>query len=115
MRRPDDSAGRGFRKALREIEKREPPRVVPHTDVVWEAAGDENAYRAIIDDHKLFVIEMTDDFLADQPPQFPKVSWSVSTGENFDDALVGGAAPSIDVGKARAETLWRAFLGHKQA
>jgi len=120
IRRPDDSSGRAFRKALRTVEQREPLRPFKHADILWEAdklvggTGDEQAYRAVVGDHMLFVVEMSDAFLADQPAQFPRVSWSVITGEGWEDTLVGGAAPDIPVAKARAEALWRALLGQKQ-
>lgn len=117
--RPDDSSGRGFQKALREVERREPSRPFEPADVVWlperltHGAGDQ--HRAIVGDHMLLVVEVSEKFLVDQPLQMPRVSWSVYTGEGWGDTLVGGAAPSVLVAKARAEALWRAFLGYKQA
>ena len=119
--RPDDSSGRGFLKALRAIEKREPSRPVKHADIVWVPerlaydAGDEQGYRAVAGDYMLLVIEVSEAFLANEPPQMPRVSWSVYTGEGWGDTLVGGAAPNVLIAKARAEALLRAFLGYKRA
>ena len=119
--RPDDSSGRGFLKALRVVEGREPSRSVTHADIVWVPerltcnVGNGQGYRAIAGDYMLLVIEVSEEFLADQPPQMPRVSWSVNGGEGWEEALVGGAAPCIVIAKARAEALWRAFLGYKRA
>lgn len=119
--RPDDSSGLGFLKALRAIEAREPSRPVEHTDVVWlpelMRCGDaeEQAYRAVAGDYMMLVIEVSEEFLANEPPLMPRVSWSVYSGEGWNDTLVGGAAPSVEVAKARAEALWRAFLGYKRS
>ncbi len=121
VRRPDDSSGRAFRKALRTVEQREPLRPFEHADIVWEVeglvggTGDEKAYRAVVGGHMLFVVEMSDVFLEDQPLQMPRVSWSVYAGKDWEDTLVGGAAPDVLVAKARAEALWRAFLGYKRS
>ena len=117
--RPDDSSGRGFLKALRAVEQREPSRPFEHADIVWlpkrldDDVGDE--HRAIVGDYMLHVVEVTDGFLAIQPPQMPRVSWSVYRGEGWEETLVGGAAPTIVIAKARAEALWRALLGYKRA
>lgn len=106
---------------MRAVERREPSRPFEHADVVWlpekltHDAGDEQGYRAIAGDYMLFVVEVSDGFLVDQPPEMPRVSWSVCAGEGWEDTLVGGAAPSVLVAKARAEALWRAFLGYKRA
>jgi len=119
VRRPDDGSGRAFRKALRTVEQREPSRPFEHADIVWlperltHDAGDK--HRAIVGEHMLLVVEVSEEFLANEPPQMPRVSWSVYTGKSWEDALVGGAAPSVPVAKARAEALWRAFLGYKRA
>ena len=117
--RPDDSSGRGFRKALCIVEQREPSRPFEHADVVWlperltHDTGDR--HRAIVGDYMLLVVEVSEEFLANEPLQMPRVSWSVYTGKGWENTLVGGAAPSVLVAKARAEALWRAFLGYKQA
>ncbi len=119
--RPDDGSGQGFLKALRAVEEREPSRPVTHTDIVWLPERlayddyDEQGYRAIVGDYMLLVIEVSEEFLANEPPQMPRVSWSVYSGENWGDTLVGGAAPNVLIAKARAEALWRAFLGYKRA
>ena len=55
------------------------------------------------------------DHLATEPPQMPRISWSVYRGKGWEETLVGAPAPSIEVAKARAEALWRAFLGYKRA
>ena len=119
--RPDDSSGRAFLKALRTVEQREPPRSFEHADIVWRPerlthhAGDEQAYCAIAGEYMLFVVEMSDEFLATEPPLAPRISWSVCTGDGGENTLVGAPAPSVDIAKARAEALWRAFLGYKRA
>lgn len=117
--RPDDSSGRGFLKALRSVEQSESSRSFEHAEIVWlpkrldDDVGDEQ--RAIVGDYMLHVVEVTEGFLAIQPPQMPRVSWSVYRGGGWEETLVGGAAPSIAIAKARAEALWRAFLGYKRA
>lgn len=63
----------------------------------------------------LQVIEMTAEFLANEPPQMPRVSWSIYTGKDWEESLLGGIAPSVAVAKARTETLLRAILGYKRA
>lgn len=120
--RPDDSSGRGFLKALRTVEQREPSRPVTHADIVWVPerltcgdVGNEQGHRAIAGDYMLLVIEVSEAFLVNEPPQMPRVSWSVYTGEGWGDTLVGGAAPNVLIAKARAEALLRAFLGYKRA
>lgn len=106
-------------KALRAIEQREPSRPFEPPDVVWQpgevtlAVNDEQ--RAFVGDYLLFVVEVSEEFLANEPPQMPRVSWSVNTGEDWEESLVGGAAPTVEIAKARAEALLRAFLGYKRA
>ena len=121
MVRPDDASGQGFLKALRAVEAREPSRPVTHADITWvperltSDVGDEQGHRAIAGDYMLLVIKVSEEFLANQPPQMPRVSWSVYRGKDWEETLVGGAAPCIVIAKARAEALWRAFLGYKRA
>ena len=115
--RPDDSSGRGFLKALRTIEQREPSRPFEHIEVVWWPelrTPETHEQRAIVGDYLLLVVVANEEFLANEPPQMPRISWSVYRGKNLE-TLVGGAAPSVDIAKARAEALWRAFLGYKRA
>lgn len=116
--RPDDSSGRAFLKALRTIEQREPSRPFVDLEAVWlpEVVTEQaRIHHAIVDGYMLHACEMHEAFLASEPPQMPRVSWSVYRGNNWDDTLVGGAAPTIVIAKARAEALWRAFLGYKRA
>lgn len=116
--RPDDRSGRGFRRALRIVEQCEPSRPFEHADVVWwpELLTPKTCeHRAIVGDYMLLVVVANEEFLANEPPQMPRVSWSVYRGKNCEETLVGGAAPSVPVAKARAEALWRAFLGYKRA
>ncbi len=119
MARPDDISGQGFLKALRAVEQREPSQPFEPANVVWlperlnHDVGVE--HRAVVGDYMLHVVEVCEEFLADKPPQMPRVSWSVHRGEGWEETLVGGAAPCVVIAKARAETLWRAFLGYKRA
>ena len=116
--RPDDSSGRAFMKGLKAIEKREPSRPFKHVDVVWlpEKVGEQaREHRAFLNDYMLLVVEMHEEFLANEPPQMPRISWSVYRGEGYGETLVGGAAPTVVIAKARAGALWRAFLGYKRA
>lgn len=115
--RPDDSSGRGFLKALRIVEQREPSQPFEHIEVVWwpeQLTPEAREQRAVLGDYLLLVIVANEEFLANEPPQMPRVSWSVYRGEDLE-TLVGGAAPSVPVAKARAEALWRAFLGYKRS
>ena len=109
--RPDDSSGRAFLKALRTVEQREPSRPFEHADIVWRPE------RLTHDagDYVLFVIEMSDEFLANEPPLMPRISWSVCAGDGGENTMVGAPAPSVAIAKARAEALWRAYLGYKRA
>lgn len=66
-------------------------------------------------DYVLFVIEMSDEFLANEPPLMPRISWSVCAGDGGENTMVGAPAPSVAIAKARAEALWRAYLGYKRA
>ena len=116
--RPDDSSGRSFQKALRTIEQREPSRPFEHVEVVWRSeppASETCEQRAVVGDYMLLVVEASEEFLANEPPQMPRISWSVYRGKGWEETLVGAPAPSIEIAKARAETLWRAFLGYKRA
>ena len=118
--RPDDSSGRRFLKALRTVEQREPSRPFEHVDVAWspELSNQEaREHRAVVGGYMLLVVEANEEFLANEPPQMPRVSWSVyrgNRGDGWEETLVGGAAPTVVVAKARAEALWRAFLGYKR-
>lgn len=104
---------------MRAVEQREPSRPFEPAEIVWvpeqlnHDVGVE--HRAIVSDYMLHVVEVCEEFLADQPPQMPRVSWSVYRGKDWEETLVGGAAPCIAIAKARAEALWRAFLGYKRA
>ena len=115
--RPDDSSGRGFLEALRMVEPRPPAPPLAHLDVVWwpeQLTPEAREQRAVLGDYLLLVIVANEEFLANEPPQMPRVSWAVYRGEDLE-TLVGGAAPSVPVAKARAEALWRAFLGYKRS
>ena len=122
VRRPDDKSGRAFRKVLEMVERCAPPRAVEHTDLEWQVerlfhgasdVGEE--HRAIVGDFMLLVVEMSEEFLANEPPQMPRVSWSIYTGKDCEESLLGGIAPSVAVAKARVETLLRAVRGYKRA
>ncbi len=116
--RPDDSSGRSFLKALRTVEQREPSRPFEHVEVVWRSEPPDPEMcrlRAIVGDYMLLVVVASEEFLATEPPQMPRISWSVYRGKDWEETLVGSPAPSVDVAKARAEALWRAFLGYKRA
>ena len=119
VRRPDDKSGRAFRKLLEMVERRAPPRAVEHTDLEWKVgrlsddAGDE--HYAVAGNYMLQVIEVGEEFLANEPPQVPRVSWSVYTCKDWKESLLGGIAPSVAVAKARTETLLRAIRGYKRA
>ena len=122
VRRPDDKSGRAFRKVLQMVERCAPARSFEPTDPEWQPerlsydggdAGEE--HRAAAGDYTLLVVEMNEEFLATEPPMMPRVSWSISTGKDREETLVGGIAPSVAIAKARAETVWRALLGYKRA
>ena len=119
VRRPDDKSGRAFRKVLVLVERCAPPRAGEHTDLAWQVgrlsdgAGEE--HYVVDGNYMLQVIEMGEEFLANEPPQMPRISWSIYTGKDWEESLLGGIAPSVAVAKARAETLLRAVLGYKRA
>ena len=116
--RPDDSSGRSFLKALKIVEQREPSRPFEHVEVVWRSeppVPEMRKLRAVAGDYMMLVVVVSEEFLATEPPHMPRISWSVYRGKGWEETLVGAPAPSIEVAKARAETLWRAILGYKRA
>ena len=88
VRRPDDKSGRAFRKLLEMVERCAPPRAVEHIDLAWQIgrlsddAGDE--HYAVAGNYMLQVIEVSEEFLANEPPQMPRVSWSIYTGKDWE-------------------------------
>lgn len=121
MHRPDDRSGRGFLRALRAVEARpNPPRGVAVAEPVWGppdalSDGASTELRAECDGYSLCAIEMQADFMAQQPRGYPKISWSVIDQVDRGNPVVGGAAPSMAIAQARAEALWRAFIGIRRA
>ena len=119
-RRADDGDGKGYRRALRAL-RHLAPRDASQSwlDVVWtpgpgpRAHGEARSERAVAGGYLLLVIEAEDEFLEGEPPWMPKHSWSIYTGRNWEEVVVGGAASSHDEDKARVESLLRVLTGRK--
>lgn len=115
--RPDDRSGRGFLRVLRFLRERlatEPgavrgpaPSLRWVTDVSGAEGEPERSATAQYRGFRLFVVEMSEAFLAGKPRFLPRVSWCLGWGPEPDDVRVGGPAPTFEDAKARAELALR--------
>jgi hypothetical protein len=72
---------------------------------VEPGALEEWKVSAAPDGYLLLTFEMKESFMATQPLYMPRITWSVYRANNRP--VMGGQAPSLTVGQARAETIWR--------
>lgn len=68
-------------------------------------AAEEWKVQASAARHVLLVFKMREAFMKKQPLFMPRISWIVYRPSNR--ILMGGQAPSLHVGQARAEAIWR--------
>jgi hypothetical protein len=119
-RRPDDAAGEGFalqvaalrarvamrtrRSATVEQAEWELEPVKPGCELEWQSSAYPTGYC-------LQIVALKDDFLETLPMDAPKISWAVYKGRGYRTVVMGGQAPSFQVGQARAEAIWRIDAG----
>jgi hypothetical protein len=113
-KRPDDASGEGFARQLaalkRRIARRKPSPVTFATadwklDYVEPGASEEWKVSAAPEGYLLLTFKMKELFMATQPLYMPWITWSVCRANNR--LVMGGQAPSLAVGQARAEAIWR--------
>ena len=116
--RPTDRSGKDFRYLLTKLPQgkllRQPTEPIP-TKILWvpeyydfrdAAIRSATAWAGGL---KLFVVEMRPEFIETQPIEAPRISWGL-----FDDDEaygIGGAAPTFEDAKSRAELAVRVQLG----
>ena len=119
-KRPDDAAGNGFALQVAALRARVARRVrrpatveqaewgldqiEPGCELEWRSSAYPIGYC-------LQIVALKDDFLETLPMDAPKISWAVYKGQGYRMIVMGGQAPSFQVGQARAEAIWRIDAG----
>ena len=120
IKRPDDAEGIGFARQLAALRERVGERrchvatvqrpewsvdwFEPNCEVEWSISAYPKGYH-------LTTFGLKEDFLVTQSPDAPQISWVVYKGRGYRTLVMGGQAPSWQVGQARAEAIWRIDAG----
>jgi hypothetical protein len=80
-------------------------------DGLEPGAPEERSVSAFPTGYRLSSLQMKDSFLESQPLDAPKISWTVYKGPGYRTLVMGGQAPSLLMGQARAEAIWRIDAG----
>jgi hypothetical protein len=111
--RPDDASAEGFARQLGALKRRiarRKPRPATFATADWKldyvdpGAPEEWKVSAAPEGYLLLTFKMKESFMATQPLYMPRITWSVYRANNR--LVMGGQAPSLAVGQARAEAIW---------
>jgi hypothetical protein len=120
IKRPDDANGIGFAWQLAALREEVANRRFQHVTVervkwsldwVEPAGAIEWRISAYPKGYCLTRFGLKVDFLATQDPEMPRISWIVYKGRGCRSLVMGGQAPTWQVGQARAEAIWRIDAG----
>lgn len=121
LKRPDDAEGIGFAKQIAALRRRVAKRRIQPVAVErvewWLDEQEPGApldwsVSAFPEGYHLMTLSVMDSFLETQPPDKPKISWTVHrVRRGYATLVMGGQAPTLQAGQARAEAIWRIDAG----
>src|SRR5438128_73241 len=106
---PRASASPASLRHCTQVAKRraQPVRVEWWMDWLKPGAAEERSVSAFPMGYRLSSFQVKDSFLENHPPDMPKICWTVYKGPGYRTLVMGGQAPSLLMGQARAEAIWR--------